>query len=114
MRDSGPQGFLVWALVGVFWGFTALAMMSIGIFCLPVAIVASVLVARRFGIWPDILGLASAPAFVMGFLAWRFWSNARCGGASGTAIAMSASSGRFSLQSGSLHVSEVRVTAGSS
>jgi hypothetical protein len=99
----------MWALVGVFWGFTALAMMSIGIFLLPVAIVATVLVARRVAIWPDILGLASAPAFAMGFLAWRFWSNAKCG-AGDSVIAMSASSGTYSLRSGSLRVSETMLS----
>jgi len=111
MRSSGWPGFLMWALVGMFWGFTALAMMSIGIFLLPVAVGATVLVARRVAIWPDILGLASAPAFAMGFLAWRFWSNAKCG-VSDSAIAISAGSGTYSLQSGSLRVSEtMRFTA---
>jgi hypothetical protein len=111
MRGSGWPGFLAWALVGMLWGFTALAMMSIGIFILPIAIAATVLVARRFAIWPDILGLASAPAFAMGFLAWRFWSNAKCE-ANDSAVSMSGSSGTFSLQSGSLSVSEtIRFTA---
>jgi hypothetical protein len=111
MRMSGWPGFQMWALVGVLWGFTALAMMSIGIFLLPVAIGATVLVARRVATWPDILGLASAPAFAMGFLAWRFWSSAKCG-AGDSAIAMSAGSGTYSLQSGSLRMSEtIRFTA---
>ena len=111
MRSSGWLGFLMWALVGVFWGFTALAMMSIGIFLLPLDIGATVLVARRFAIWPDSLGLASAPAFAMGFLAWRFWSNATCAAGDST-MAMSAGSGTYSLQSGSLRASEtMRFTA---
>jgi hypothetical protein len=105
MRSSGWPGFLLWALVGVLWGFTALAMMSIGIFLVPVAVGATVLVARRASIWPDILGLASAPAFAMGFLAWRFWSSAKCDAGDGAA-AMSAASGTYSLQSGSLRASE--------
>jgi hypothetical protein len=111
MRTAGWPGFLLWALVGVFWGFTALAMMSIGIFMLPVAIGATVLAAWRVAIWPEILGLASAPAFAMGFLAWRFWSNPKCG-AGDSEVAMSAASGTYSLQPGSLQMSEaVRFTA---
>ena len=111
MRSSGWPGFLMWTLVGIFWGFTALAMMSVGVFLLPVAIGATVIVARRVAIWPNILGLASAPAFAMGFLAWRFWSDAKCG-AGESATAISAGSGTYSLQSGSLRVSEtMRLTA---
>lgn len=67
-----------WAGVGVLFGFAALAMMSIGIFVLPIAIVAAIAAFHRLRAWPEIIGICAGPAFVLLWLAWRAWPMTRC------------------------------------
>jgi hypothetical protein len=79
VRILGWSGFLLWALVGALYGLTYLAMMSIGIVILPLAVIATVAAARRLRVWPELLGIALAPAVVMMRLASLNWGIPRCG-----------------------------------
>lgn len=78
MRVPNWTGFVLWALVSVLCGFTFLAMMSIGILILPIAITALVIAFRRLRLWPEILGFVLGPAAAMMFLAMRNWGLRRC------------------------------------
>ncbi len=93
---SGWKAFMSWAGVGVLWGFTALAMMSIGILVLPVAIVVTIAASRRLRAWPEILGLCAGPVFVLQWLAWRAWSLPACDSHRHSGAVFS-SAGRFSI-----------------
>ena len=65
MRIAGPAGFALWALVGGLYGLVYLSLLGIGIFVLPVAIVATVAAARRCNVWPEILGVTLGPALAL-------------------------------------------------
>ena len=65
MKLSGWAGLALWALVGCLYALVYLGILSIGIFVLPVAIVATIAVARRCAVWPEILGMAIGPALAM-------------------------------------------------
>ena len=65
MRISGWAGFALWALVGCLYGLVYLGILSIGMFILPIAIVATIAAARRCKVWPEILGMMLGPAAAM-------------------------------------------------
>lgn len=99
MRTSGWPGFLLWALVGGLYALAYLAMMSIGIFILVVAIIATIIAARTLRAWPELLGLAVGPPAAMMWMAARVWNLPRCGPGEGELVSASAS-GSLSVQSG--------------
>jgi hypothetical protein len=78
VQVSGWVGFLRWAFVGALYGVTYLGMMSIGILILPIAIIATIVTARRVRVWPEILGIVFAPAVVMVRLALGSWGIRSC------------------------------------
>lgn len=55
-RFAGWKGFLAWALAGGLLLFSFLSGFSIGLFLLPLALVALWLVARRARAWPELFG----------------------------------------------------------
>ncbi len=67
MRGSVPpttgwSGFSVWALVGALFSLSVLGAASIGLFVLPVAVVALVLACVFVRAWPEITGLLEGAA----------------------------------------------------
>ena len=78
VRVSGWPGFLLWALVGVLYGLTYLGVLSIGLFVLPIAIIVTLVAARRVGIWPEILGVVLGPAAALIRLASLNWGIPQC------------------------------------
>ena len=68
-RVEGWLGYLLWGWVGFLFAFTAIAILSIGIFILPFAIVSAVLVARSTRLRPESLGLAAGIGLVAVYLA---------------------------------------------
>ena len=86
-------------LVGGLYALAFLGMMSIGIYILVIAIVTTILVARRSRVWPEIIGLATSPAAAMLWIAFRAWALPQCGPGERDNLTMSAS-GSGSLQSG--------------
>jgi hypothetical protein len=79
MRVSGWLSFTVWALVGVIYAFASLAMMSIGVFILIIAVLTTIAAARNLNVWPSILGLAASPAAMLAWIGLRTWSLSPCG-----------------------------------
>src|SRR3712207_3603718 len=77
-RYRGWKGFLLWAVVGMLYGFAGLAMLSIGIFVLPIAVIATIAAARAVRVWPEVLGIMQGPAAACLFLAARNYGAARC------------------------------------
>lgn len=70
-RVEGWTGYLLWGLSGFLLALSAIAILSIGIFILPVAIVTTVLVSRRVRARPESLGLVVGVALVAVYLlAW--------------------------------------------
>ncbi len=74
MTDSAEQVrrpwpmYFAWLLVALLWAATLLGMASIGIFILPVAGLATWLVARQPGSsrgWPGLLSVAGLPLLVL-------------------------------------------------
>jgi hypothetical protein len=99
MRVSGWSGVLLWGLVGGLYALACLAMMSIGIYILPIAIVTTIVATRTLRVWPEILGLAvGAPAAIM-WIAVRAWDLPRCGPGERDGVTVSAS-GSWSVQTG--------------
>ena len=97
MRMTGWPGFLLWALVGGLYALACLAMMSIGLFILVVAIVTTIVAARTLRVWPEIIGLAlGAPAFMM-WIAFRAWDLPRCGPGEQPGVSIAAGSGSVRL-----------------
>lgn len=80
MRDrTGWQSLFAWALALGLAALTVIAAMSIGVFVLPVAAVAFVLVARRSRAWPDsVLGGFIGVGAVCLFVAYRNRAYAPC------------------------------------
>lgn len=101
MRVSGWPSFTLWALVGILYAFACLAMMSIGIFMLFVAILTTIVAARNLRVWPEILGLAAGPATVCAWVGFRAWSLSVCGPGEQPGVVVSAS-GSMSFPSGTL------------
>jgi hypothetical protein len=105
MRVSGWPSFTSWSLVGVIYALACLAMMSIGIFILLVAILATMAAARNLKVWPEIFGLAAGPATVCACVGFRAWSLSACGAGEQPGVVVSAS-GSVSLPSGTLMQTE--------
>ena len=99
MQIPGWKALGLWALLGAFYGFVYLAMMSIGIFILPIAIVATIIAARKLRLWPEILGMVIAPAAVMLRLASMNWGFPRCAPGESSHMSLS-SSGSGSVTDG--------------
>lgn len=76
MRSSGWKTFGAWALIGGLYAFAALGAMSIGIFILVFAILATLVAIIELRFWPEFLGFPLGPAAGTVFLAWRIgdWS----------------------------------------
>ncbi len=71
MRATGWKAFWLWAVAGALLSFAVLAIMSIGLYLLPVAIIVTVLIARRASAWPETLGVlegAAATALWVAFI----------------------------------------------
>jgi hypothetical protein len=99
MSVSGWPSFTLWGLVGVLYAFACLAMMSIGVFILLIAILATIAAARSLNAWPDIIGLAPGAATVFAWIGFRTWPLPDCGPGEQPGIALSASAAS-SFQSG--------------
>jgi hypothetical protein len=100
MRVSGWSAFLLWGLVGGLYALACLAMMSIGIYILLIAIVTTIVATRTLKVWPEILGLAvGAPAAIL-WIAVRAWDLPRCGPGERDGVAISAVSGSWSVETG--------------
>jgi hypothetical protein len=100
MRVSGWSGFLLWGLVGGLYALACLAMMSIGIYILVIAIVTTIVATRTLRVWPEILGLGvGAPAAIM-WIAVRAWDLPRCGPGERDGVAAVSASGSWSVQTG--------------
>ncbi len=65
-RTTGWGGFAVWGLVGAFFSFSVLFAASIGLFLLPVAVLALVAVCIFVRVWPEIVGILEGLA-ALGF-----------------------------------------------
>lgn len=71
MRPMRHKWFFVWLAIGATFGLAILGTMSIGIFVLPVAAIATVVALRRPGAEAGLPGLisgASLPVFYVAFL----------------------------------------------
>ena len=68
-RFSRPwRMYFAWLFVGAFWALSVLSIASIGILLLPLAGVATWLVARRPGAsrgWPGLLGVVGLPFYLL-------------------------------------------------
>jgi hypothetical protein len=67
----GWIGFLAWAAGGVLTSVAVAAAASFGLFLLPVAVAALILLAGRVRVWPEALGALeglAATALLIGFL----------------------------------------------
>lgn len=97
MRVTGWPGFLLWALVGVLYAFACLAMMSIGVFILVIAIITTIVATRTLRVWPEIIGLAlGAPAF-LSWVAFRALGLPLCGPGERPGVSIAAGSGSVRL-----------------
>jgi hypothetical protein len=97
MRMTGWPGFFLWALVGGLYALACLAMMSIGVFILVIAIVTTIVATRTLRVWPEIIGLAlGAPAF-LSWVAFRALGLPQCGPGERPGISMVAGSGNVRL-----------------
>jgi hypothetical protein len=79
MRMTGWPGFLLWALVGVLYAFACLAMMSIGVFILVIAIITTIVATRTLRVWPEIIGLALGAPALLSWVAFRSLGLPLCG-----------------------------------
>jgi hypothetical protein len=79
MRMTGWPGFLLWALVGVLYAFACLAMMSIGVFILVIAIITTIVATRTLRVWPEIIGLALGAPALLSWVAFRALGLPLCG-----------------------------------
>jgi len=69
MAATGWRWFLAWVLAGALSALALVSALSIGIFILPLAVVAIVLIARRSPRGPELLGLVTG-AGVLGIVVW--------------------------------------------
>jgi len=65
---EGLAGYLLWGLAGLLLALSVIAILSIGIFILPVAIVITVLVSRVVRARPESLGAAAGVGLVAVYL----------------------------------------------
>jgi hypothetical protein len=79
MKMSGWPGFTLWALVGGLYALACLAMMSIGVFILFIAIVTTIVATRTLRVWPEIIGLAVGAPATLAWVAARAWGLPQCG-----------------------------------
>lgn len=100
MSAARPMDFMLWALVGVLYAFACLAMMSIGMFILVVAIASTIAAACTLRVWPEIIGLAIGPAAAFLWMAFRTWSMPLCGPGERIGTVVAAASGSWSLRAG--------------
>lgn len=57
VRIDGRTGFLLWAIAGAILAFGIASLPSVGMFVLPMGVVAVVVAARRVKAWPEALGI---------------------------------------------------------
>ena len=62
MYKRGWTSFSLWALAGGLLSFAILAITSIGLYLLPIAVVTVVIIAQRGALWPDIMGFLEGVA----------------------------------------------------
>lgn len=62
--------FTLWSLVGAVFAFGLAALMSIGIFVLPVAVIGLVVLARRRGVDASMAGLICGAGLIPLYIAW--------------------------------------------
>lgn len=65
---EGRGAFAAWALVGSLLGFSVLSAASIGLFVLPVALLALTVTVRTARVWPEIAGMLEGLASVSLFV----------------------------------------------
>lgn len=100
MRVKGWAGFVLWALLGVVYALGGLAMMSIGIFIVVLAVVLTIVATRTLRVWPDIIGLAMGPSAAMLWIAGRASHLPRCGPGEQQAVFSASASGSFDVERG--------------
>jgi hypothetical protein len=91
MKMSGWPGFALWALVGGLYALACLAMMSIGVFILFIAIVTTIVATRTLRVWPEIIGLAVGAPATLAWVAARAWGLPQCGPGQRQSVLASAS-----------------------
>jgi hypothetical protein len=62
VKLSGWGGFAAWAFVGALFSLSLLGAASIGLFIMPVAVLALLMVARTVQTWPEVAGLLEGMA----------------------------------------------------
>jgi hypothetical protein len=91
MKVSGWPSFALWALIGVMYALACLAMTSVGMGILLIAVATTIAAGRNLEVWPDITGLVAGPALVLAWVGVRSWSLPICGPGEAAGIALSAS-----------------------
>ena len=97
---AGWGGFAAWALVGALISVSVVGAASIGLFLLPVAIGAVVVVGRRTRVWPEVTGMLEGVAAASLLVALLNRDSTPCTTSDGDTVLQGSLPGRTSASCG--------------
>lgn len=100
-RAEGWAGFAAWGLVGALFSLSVLGAASIGLFVLPVAVLALMVVVWLVRVWPEIAGMLEGAAALSLFVALSNLGSTPCP-SSGSGVHVGGGAGGTSFSCGGL------------
>lgn len=101
-RIHGWGGFAAWALVGALFSLSVLGAASIGLFVMPLALLALLVAGRTVQRWPDMAGVLAGVAGLTLFVAIANRSSTPCPGSGSSSIRVGGNAGGASFACGGL------------